>query len=161
MRLKAIVKEDFTNYKEASLFLGTCFCTWKCCHEANIPESVCQNNALAISPIIEKSDEELIEEYLKNDITSAIVFGGLEPILQLNEILHFINTLRNKYNRQDIIIVYTGYYPQEIQGEITKLQQFKNIIVKFGRYKPGDSPHLDPVLGVKLASNNQFAEKIS
>ena len=41
------------------------------------------------------------------------------------------------------------------------LKKFKNIIVKFGRYVGGQQAHFDEVLGVYLASDNQFAEKIS
>jgi hypothetical protein len=42
-----------------------------------------------------------------------------------------------------------------------RLQQIPNIIIKYGRYIPNQASHYDNVLGVYLASNNQFAEKIS
>ena len=32
--------------------------------------------------------------------------------------------------------------------------------MKFGRYIPNKKKHYDPVLGVYLASNNQFGEKL-
>ena len=38
---------------------------------------------------------------------------------------------------------------------------FKNIIIKFGRYIPNRNNKYDEILGVTLASDNQFAEKIS
>ena len=38
---------------------------------------------------------------------------------------------------------------------------FKNIIIKFGRYIPNQQAHYDDILGVNLASNNQYAIKIS
>ena len=38
---------------------------------------------------------------------------------------------------------------------------FPNVIIKYGRYIPGHQPHYDPVLGVYLASDNQYAERIS
>lgn len=41
------------------------------------------------------------------------------------------------------------------------LSEYKNIVVKFGRYIPGQEKHYDEVLGVYLASDNQYAEKIS
>jgi hypothetical protein len=34
-----------------------------------------------------------------------------------------------------------------------------NIIVKFGRYRPNQEPHFDKVLGVELASDNQYAKE--
>ena len=37
--------------------------------------------------------------------------------------------------------------------------QYDNIVVKFGRFRPNQDPHYDNVLGVKLASNNQYAKK--
>jgi hypothetical protein len=41
------------------------------------------------------------------------------------------------------------------------LCQFSNIIIKFGRFRPGQEPHYDEVLGVKLASDNQYAKRVS
>ena len=37
---------------------------------------------------------------------------------------------------------------------------FKNIIIKYGRYIPDQEPHYDEVLGVNLASDNQYAERL-
>ena len=62
---------------------------------------------------------------------------------------------------QDEIIIYTGYYPEEIEEKINKLKQFANIIVKFGRYIPDRPSRYDEVLGVTLISDNQFAKRIS
>ena len=48
--------------------------------------------------------------------------------------------------------------PEEVQERIKLLSKLDNIIVKFGRFIP-DSPHIfDTVLGVTLASNNQYAK---
>lgn len=47
MLLSGYVEEDFTNYKEPSLFLGTAYCDWKCCKDAGY--DVCQNKNLAAS----------------------------------------------------------------------------------------------------------------
>ena len=38
---------------------------------------------------------------------------------------------------------------------------FPNIIIKFGRFIPNQEGHYDEVLGINLASKNQFGEKIS
>jgi hypothetical protein len=37
---------------------------------------------------------------------------------------------------------------------------FDNIVIKFGRYRPGQQKHFDEVLGVELASDNQYAKRI-
>ena len=76
-----------------------------------------------------------------------------------DEVLDFISVLR-KYSDSDVIL-YTGYYKSEIEDKIEQLQKFPNIIIKFGRFKPNESHHIDPILGVELASTNQYAEKIS
>ena len=49
MKVKAIQEEDFTNYKECSLFIGTSFCDFKCQKEN--PECKCQNSSLALAPL--------------------------------------------------------------------------------------------------------------
>jgi hypothetical protein len=60
------------------------------------------------------------------------------------------------------VVIYSGYYKHELPTEyIQRLQIVPNIIVKFGRFIPNEQPHYDEVLGVKLASSNQYAEVIS
>ena len=51
--------------------------------------------------------------------------------------------------------------PEEIIDQVEKLMDFKNIIIKFGRYIPDRPSKFDEVLGVTLASDNQYAERIS
>lgn len=159
IRLKNIVFEDFVNYKEPSMFLITCFCDWKCCIEQGLDISICQNQPIAKDPNIDYEISKLIDLYLKNDITKSIVFGGLEPILQFNEVYSFIEEFRKVCN--DTVVIYTGYKKEEIADKIFQLQNFKNIIIKFGRFIPNQESHFDPILGVNLASNNQYAQKIS
>ena len=50
---------------------------------------------------------------------------------------------------------------EEIRHEIEELGRCKNIVVKFGRFLYNDKPIFDDVLGVTLASSNQYAERIS
>lgn len=160
MRLKALVDEDFVNYKKPSMFLGTMTCNWKCCVEQGLDNSICQNSRLATSKMIEVPTDEIFRRYTSNPITEAIVIGGLEPFMQFNELIEFVSTFRSNQCFDDIVI-YTGYYPDEIKQEIEILRKYKNIIVKFGRYVPNHEKHFDEVLGVYLASSNQFAEKVS
>ena len=61
----------------------------------------------------------------------------------------------------DDIVIYTGYYENEIKDKIDILKQYKNIVVKFGRYIPNDTEHYDSVLGINLANKEQYGKKIS
>lgn len=161
MRVKTIVDEDFTNYKKPVMFIGTAFCGGKCCIEAGIPLSVCQNDGWRLCAPIDANEKAIIERYENNPITSAIVFGGLEPFEQYDEVEHFIYELRVGYGCLDDVVIYTGYYPEEIKEQLRCLKLFPNIVVKFGRYIPNRPSRYDDVLGVTLASDNQFAERIS
>ena len=160
MRLKGITEEDFVQYKKPSMFLISCFCDWKCCTEIGLDISVCQNEPISQTPIHNITDRMIYEKYRSNPITSAIVIGGLEPMLQFDEIYNLIKLFRNN-NCVDDFVIYTGYYPDEIQDKVKKISEFKNIIIKFGRFIPNRSSIFDDVIGVNLASDNQFAIKIS
>lgn len=157
MKIIDLIDEDFINYKKPSLFLALPFCTFKCEKECGI--QCCQNSSLAKQPIIEIPTEKLVQRYLENPISESVVMGGMEPFDSFEDVIEFISVLR-KYSDSDVIL-YTGYYKSEIEDKIEQLQKFPNIIVKFGRFKPDEPHHIDPILGVELASTNQYAEKIS
>lgn len=157
MKIKNLIDEDFVNYKKPSMFIGTSKCnSFKCDKECGKP--VCQNSELAKAPTIDIDDEEIIQRYITNPITEAIVFGGLESFDTFEELYNFIKIFREKSD--DDIIIYTGYYPDEISLYLNKLKIFKNIIIKFGRFIP-DRPHkYNELLGIELASNNQFTKRL-
>lgn len=157
MKITQLVEEDFVNYRKPSLFLGFSTCTFKCNKEAG--RAVCQNELLIKSVTHNLSVESIIGRYISNPITSAIVLGGLEPLDDFSDVLHFVGAFR-KISTDDIVI-YTGYNKNEVQAQISELKKFSNIYVKFGRYIPDQEPHYDPVLGVSLASDNQYGERIS
>jgi hypothetical protein len=154
MKLKGLVDYDISNYKDPSLFLIFPFCTFKCDKECGRP--LCQNSGLAKEPIIEVDMNYIFQKYFENPLTKAIVFGGLEPFDSWDEMLCFIINFRLKSS--DTIIIYTGYIEDEIKDKIKVLSLYENIIVKFGRYIPNEEPHYDPILGIKLASSNQYAK---
>lgn len=158
MQLKGIIIEDFINYKLPSMFLITCSCDWKCCKEAG--NNICQNMEIVKEKNKNISDEKIFEKYISNPITKAIVVGGLEPFDQFEELHNLIHYFREN-NCEDEFVIYTGYYPEEIEGYVYFLKMFKNIIIKFGRYIPNRNNKYDEILGVTLASDNQFARKIS
>lgn len=161
MRVLYILDEDFVNYKKPSMLIGTIKCNGKCYKDLRLSPDICQNWELRNSVAINIDDNKLCQRYLNNKLTNAIVFGGLEPFDQFDEMIKFIDILRKQYNCNDDVVIYTGYNYIEIDEKIDKLKKFWNIIVKFGRYIPDSQPVYDTVLGVSLISNNQFAINIS
>ena len=159
MIAKGIIIEDFVNYKVPCLTLQTPYCTFKCDKECG--KQVCQNSTLATAPISHFSDDVLIKKYIENNITKAICFQGLEPFDNFEDVYDFIFKLRKDYNNFDPVVIYTGYNKEEISSQLKQLTHFENIIVKYGRFIPDQQSHFDSVLGVNLASDNQYAERIS
>lgn len=176
MKLLNVIDEDIVNYKKISMYIAFPHCSMKCNIDAK--QRVCQNASLLNKETINVNIDELVERYLANPITKAIVMGGLEPFDSQFDLVPFIHTLRTKYNCEDDVVIYTGYTEEELEGlhnynyttgvlqvvakdMYTQLKNYKNIIIKFGRYIPSDETHMDPILGVQLASNNQYAKVIS
>lgn len=157
MKIKGIDECDIVNYKKTSMFIVFPYCSFKC--EQECGEHCCQNSALTQLPNIEISIENIVQRYLSNPITSAIVCGGMEPMDSWEDLYDLISYVRNK-GCNDEIVIYTGFYENEILDKIEQLKQFPNIIVKFGRFVPNDNPRFDEVLGITLASSNQYAERI-
>lgn len=160
MRIKGLVDEDFVNYKKASMFISIGDCDWKCCIDGNFDVSICQNSALAKIDELELNDELIYHRYITNPITKAVVIGGLEPMTRFDDIYDLIKLFRDN-NCNDEFVIYTGYNADEIQDKLNTLSKFNNVIMKFGRFKLNDTERFDEVLGVTLASSNQYARKIS
>ena len=159
MVIKGLIDEDFVNYKKPSLYVAFPSCTFKCEREHGC-RGMCQNSALATAPDIEISVESIVNRYLQNKITKAIIFAGLEPMDSWNDMVDLIDEFRK--HTEDEIIVYTGYRMDEICKKTYWLgNQYKNIIFKFGRFIPNKPSRYDEILGVQLASDNQYAERIS
>lgn len=157
MVIKGVTVEDFSNYKKPSMFIAFPYCNFKCDREYGV--QVCQNGALAKAPNLDVDVNIIVKKYLDNPITKSVVCGGLEPFDSWSDLLLFIEKFRRK--SQDDIVIYTGYNKDEITDKINILKRFNNIIVKFGRFIPGHKKHYDEVLGVELASNNQYGERLS
>lgn len=168
MLIKGLVDEDFVNYKLPAMYIATSTCSFKCDKESG--KKICQNSQLATQPTHDVDDDLLVKRYMQNPITKAIVFGGLEPFDSYVDLFWIINNFRTR--TMDDIVIYTGYTKEELQNMILSssddninvyngLRAFKNIIVKFGRYIPDQNPHFDEILGVYLASDNQYAERVS
>ena len=153
MKIKGLISEDFVNYKKPAMTIMFPCCNFKCGTE------YCQNSPLAKTENIELDISDIVIRYLNNPITEAVVMQGLEPFDSWDDLIEFVKQLRE--STDDDIVIYTGYYKEEIADKIPLLSKYKNIIIKYGRYIPDQKKHYDEVLGVYLASENQYAERIS
>lgn len=174
MKILNVIDEDIVNYKKISMYIAFPSCSMKCNIDSG--KSICQNENLLQERSLQVDGDELIKRYLSNPLSKAIVLGGLEPLDSKFDIIPFIDALRNKYKCLDDVVIYTGYTEDELEGRklfdyqncnqdividlYKQIKVYPNIIVKFGRFLPGQEPHLDKVLGVNLASDNQYAKLI-
>lgn len=164
MKIKGLQDEVCGDYKKTAMQVAFPYCDFKCDKENGC--HMCQNSQLAHEPIIEMPEVQIVQRYLNNPLTKAIVCGGLEPFDSFSELANFVSAVRN-YTDDDIVI-YTGYTEEEL-NDSTKLislaynviRRYPNIYVKFGRFRPDQEPHYDEVLGIKLASDNQYGKKVS
>ena len=168
MLVKGIIDEDFLNYKKPSMYIAMPNCSFKCDKECG--RTVCQNSSLAQAAPIYITAHDIVERYLSNPITQAIVISGLEPFDSPEDLCNLVCTLRDVKKCNDDIVIYTGYTEYELtlddsgrqeNATYNWLKHYPNIYIKFGRYVPGQEPHYDEVLGVKLASDNQYGKKVS
>jgi hypothetical protein len=86
------------------MFISTYTCSFKCCEECG--QAVCQNLPLVSQPTVEVDNVELAQRYVNNNITKAVVLGGLEVLDDVKDVLEFIRVFR-RYSDDDIVI-YTG-----------------------------------------------------
>ena len=158
MIIKGIIETDHVNYKKLSMTIMFPRCSFKCDKECG--QKVCQNSPLINEPDIDIEMGKIVDRYINNPLTEAIVMQGLEPFDSWEDLFGLISHFRCKTS--DDIVIYTGYNKDEIIDKILKLKSINNcnIIIKFGRYIPGQEPHKDKILGVNLASDNQYAEII-
>lgn len=148
---------DFVNYKKPSMYIIMPRCTFKCDVESGRP--LCQNLGLAHASTQAVSARYLIDMYEQNPVSEAVVFGGLEPFDSSEDLQCFIMNFR--YNHPDPIVIYTGYTEEEVKEKFNWIFLYENIIIKFGRFIPDQPSHYDEVLGVQLASPNQYAKEFN
>lgn len=132
-------------------------CSFKCNKENG--SCVCQNISLTNEKDMYVTEDSIVKKFINNNITKAIVCGGLEPFDSWEDLKSLVKTARNYTDAK--IVIYTGYYKDELQDKVTWLSNYKNIIIKYGRFIPNQKPHYDKVLGINLVSDNQYAEVIS
>lgn len=155
-----IIDADIVNYHEATFnILAGISCTFKCCLDN---PTVCQNSDLCKNTPIRFSIQKLIERFNNQHIAQSVTLQGLECLDNLKQVLWFIYYFRQ--TNQEPIIIWTGYTKEECEDLIyliTEVMHWNNIIIKFGRFIMNRPSRYDEVLGVTLASDNQYAEKIS
>ena len=199
IHIRDIIDDDFINYKKVSMLIAMPYCTFKCNVDG---KKLCHNQELIHSTIVCMTYHKLVERYLNNMCSEAIIFAGLEPMVltknntrcvskftlpsyckwlydkynfplystSFTDMINFICLLRIDYRCQDNIVIYSGYTKEELldmsnpeHGYIQPIMDISkyykgDIIIKYGRYLDNNTSHLDPILGVKLASSNQYAE---
>ena len=154
------VEDNYQDYDKPSIKIMTSICDFKCCKEQGLDVSVCANHKYSSELPKKVPNESILGLFKRNrTICSSIVFGGLEPLKQMSELYYLCRYLRDNGVDEDIVI-YTGYYPEELNPhDMLLIISLGSIIIKFGRYIPNSKPVFDKVLGVELISDNQFAVK--
>ena len=167
MLIKGLIDEDFINYRKPSMYIATSKCSFKCDKECG--RAVCQNSCLAQAQSYDISVQDIVARYMSNPITKAIVLSGMEPF-DTPELIYELVTLMRNSGIMDDIVIYTGYTEYELtiddsgrqeNATYNWLKHYPNIYIKFGRFVPDQESHYDEVLGVKLASDNQYGKKVS
>jgi hypothetical protein len=155
VRVKTIVDEVFQDYKLPAMYVAFPYCSWKCCKEYG---ATCHNSKLAKQPDLEIPVQAIVDRYLTNPITKAIILSGLEPLDSFPDVLDLVRTLR--LHTSDDIVIFTGYREDEVQDKVLDLSVYSNIVVKFGRFIPDQKSVMDPILQIRLASPNQSAKRL-
>ena len=155
IKIKGIIWEDMVNYKKIGMTLMFPICKgFKCGAE------FCQNSGLAAAPSETVLINPLMRNYINNPITEAIILQGLEPFDSLVDVYTVAAGLSD-FNITDDLVIFTGYNKEEISWRLDPLYNIPgHLIIKWGRYIPNQTPHYDPILGIYLASDNQYGEMI-
>lgn len=170
--IKDLLDEDFINYKKAAMFIATSKCSFKC--EKEDSNVHCQNSKIAKQTNLVMVIDKIVDRYMNNIITESVVFGGLEPLDQIEELLDFIYIFRQK--SLDDIVIYTGYTEDEVKSFKYRNKSYldtllevnrttpeasltkPSLIIKYGRFKANGDKKYDDILGIELASSNQYAK---
>ena len=160
MKILDLIETDFVNYKVPCMTVMFPYCTFKCNKDAG--KIVCHNYIFKDSNVVEMSCDEIVERYIGNPLSEALVMQGLEPFDSFDELYSLIYKFTEA--SKDDIVIYTGYNKEEIEDQIKDLCSIiesNKLIIKFGRFIPDDKPVFDEVLGVELQSSNQYAKVIT
>lgn len=156
MLIKGIKDECIGDFKEIGMLIVFPNCSFKCDKDCGRP--VCQNSHLANSPVTEVPIDNIIERYQQNPISTSLICGGLEPFDSIQDLYMLIADFRKVSN--DPVVIYTGYTEEEVEKILgwAFIKWLGNLYIKYGRFIPDQEPHFDEVLGVNLASDNQYGK---
>ena len=153
------IRESFTEYYKTGLLIATPFCTDKCSKDLGLEVSLC-HNCLIENEYEEISNKDILQRYKDGQgLFKSLIFAGREPMDSFEELVELIRDFRELYN--DDIVIYTGFYKNEIFSKLAIIKMFENIVVKFGRFIPNQEKVYDNILQVYLANKEQYVEKIS
>lgn len=156
MIIKGFTDGDFVNYKKPAFLIEFPYCTGKCDKEAGT--CLCQGRILNNISNIDIKISRLYEIFSNSIVSKAVTCLGLEPLDSFKDLLSLIDYFRSRKPEAKFVI-YTGYTEEEVIRDFRALLQYKNLVIKFGRFIPNQKPHFDRVLGVNLASDNQYAKE--
>jgi len=159
MKVAGNPKTVFNDYKKVGLYIATPFCNFKCVKEAKEKgvEVTCHNGGLDY--VSDMSAQDVVEKHLSiNPFAECIILSGLDPIDNWVETKQFINDFRKITDME--IVLFTGYYPNEIMDKLVELEHHEDIMFKFGRFNPINKPRFDDLGGVKLSTGNQYFKSL-
>lgn len=159
MKIVGLLEEDFVNYKKPCMTVMFPYCSFKCNKECS--REVCHNMHLKDCDLIDMPVDEIVDRYVNNPISEAIVMQGLEPFDSFDELYSLVYKFTEKSD--DDIVIYTGYTEEEIADKVVDLVRIierNRLIIKYGRFIPDRQSILDPVLEVVLGSDNQYGKII-
>ena len=156
MLIKGIKDECFGDFKQIGMLVVFPNCSFKCDKECGHP--VCQNSHLAHEPVVEVPIANIIKRYEQNPLSTALICGGLEPFDSIQDLYLLISDFRRVSN--DPVVIYTGYTEEEVETILgwAFIKWQGNLYIKYGRFVPDQEPHYDEVLGINLASDNQYGK---
>lgn len=144
------------DFKQIGMLIVFPNCSFKCDKDCGRP--VCQNSHLANEPVIEVPIAKIIKRYLDNNLSTALICGGLEPLDSIHDLYALIKEFRQVSN--DPVVIYTGYTEDEANNILgwDDIKWLGNLYVKYGRFIPDQESCFDEILGVNLASSNQYGK---
>jgi hypothetical protein len=152
----------YNDYKLNALYIPIgVTCDFKCVKEAKakgLEFMECHNHEFINKEKYEMSTDEVLTKIQGNPFIECIILSGLEPMDCFKSVSDFISEFREKSDME--IVIFTGYYANEVTDKLKTLKRYDNITFKFGRYDPSAKPRYDEVGKVTLISGNQYFSKL-
>ena len=88
MLIKGIKDECFGDFKMPGMLIIFPKCSFKCDKENG--NQICQNSSLATELSIDIPSQKIINRYIQNPISQALICGGLEPLDSFGELYQLL-----------------------------------------------------------------------